>query len=82
MIIDAAIWQRDQQHRQNVSLAWHVAALMRTKNLPGLQQLLAVKPAKRLTGQALQERRNEHREMTAHVNLDKLARRLNDNRAG
>jgi len=74
-VIDAALWREERQQRRDVALAWHVAALSRTKRLPSLKQLLNTKPAKPLKGKELERRRKEFREATANLDLSKLTKR-------
>jgi hypothetical protein len=50
-----------------------IAMLMRAKRMPALKALLGAKPAKPLHGQEKEKRRNEFKEMTANVDLKKLA---------
>lgn len=61
--IDAGIWQLDHEHRRQVWLAWHIAALTRSKRLPSLQQMLGGGDAKKLEGDELERRQREHDEM-------------------
>jgi hypothetical protein len=76
MAIDAAIWRDERQQDQDMRLAWHMAAFMRTKRLPSLKNILASKPAKRLRGGELEEKRREYREMTAAVDLEAINRKM------
>lgn len=63
--IEAAGWRAEQAARRDVALAWHVAALSRTKTLPSLRQLLHPPKARKLEGEELERRRAEHRRMVA-----------------
>ena len=61
-VIEAAAWRLEQAHRDRLALAWHIAALMRTKKLPALERLLKP-PPKPLTGAELETRRREFEDM-------------------
>ena len=62
--IQAAAWRLEQEHKRDVWLAWHVAALSRARRLPPLARLLGSGKARALEGEELEERRTEHAEMT------------------
>jgi len=70
--IEAANWRRDQDQRRDLALAWHIAALTRAKRLPTLKQLLGGGETRKLEGEELEMRRNEHAEMVANLNLGDL----------
>jgi hypothetical protein len=63
LAIDAAGWRTEQAARRDVALAWHVAALSRTKTLPSLARLLKPPKARVLEGEELEKRRTEHAAM-------------------
>lgn len=74
MAIEAAVWRRDEQQKEQIAISWRTAALMRTKRLPSLKQLLSqAKPAKALKGRELDKRRREYKQMTASVDANALA---------
>lgn len=75
MAIEAAMWRDDRRQRQEVALAWRIAALQRAKRLPSLKQLLSSGPAKPLRGKELKRRRQEFKDMKASA--DKLLQKLN-----
>ena len=50
-----------------MSLAWHIAALMRQKTLPSLSSLMA-SVSRRLHGDELERRRREHAEIVERLN--------------
>lgn len=68
LAIEAALWRDQQRQRQDIVLAWRTAALTRAKKMPSLAQLLAG-PAKPLTGQDLERRRREFKEMSATFDM-------------
>jgi hypothetical protein len=74
MMIDASLWREEVQQKQDLTLAWQTAALIRAKRLPSLKQLLNNKPAKPLRGEELEKRRQEFKEMTANLDVSKLRR--------
>jgi hypothetical protein len=70
--IEATNWRHKQLERREITMAWLTAALTRTKRLPKLKPLLAqTKRPKKLTGEQLQERRREFKELATP---EKLAR--------
>jgi len=71
-VVEAATWQREQAQRRDMWLAWHIAALSRTKRLPALQKLIRPGKAKALHGEALEARRRERDEMLERFNLGRL----------
>ena len=83
MMLDAHLWREEQRRKedeqrleQELTLAWLIAALTRAKRLPPLRVLLtAAKPAKPLKGEELEQRRSEFMEMTANLDLEKIARK-------
>ena len=40
MVIEAYFWRQEQQRKQQISIAWLTAGLMRTKTMPALSRLL------------------------------------------
>lgn len=64
MAIEAAVWRDERAQKQGLTLAWATAALSRAKRLPPLARLTA-KPARKLQGRELEERRREFAEMRA-----------------
>lgn len=71
-VIDAANWRTDREHRRDAWLAWHTAALVRSKRLPPLQRLIRADDAKPLRGEELERRRQERDEMLASIDVDRL----------
>ena len=63
--IAAATWRAEEQTRRDISLAWHTAALMRSRRMPTLKSLLGGGKAKVLEGAELERRRSEHAKMVA-----------------
>lgn len=76
MAIEAAIWRDDRRQELDIVQAWSTAMLIRAKRIPSLKQLLNTKPAKPLHGKELEKRRREFKEMTANIDLNKLADQL------
>lgn len=80
MAIDAAIWDERRRQKQNLSVAWHMAAMSRAKRLPSLKRVLSstetTVKARPLKGAELRKRRKEYRELTAEVDVGLLAGRL------
>ena len=70
--IDAGIWRIDQEQRHALWLAWHTAALTRTKRMPPLKQLLGGGEARKLEGAELERRQREHAEMTANLHIPNM----------
>jgi hypothetical protein len=63
--IEAGIGRLQAERELTMSLAWHTAALTRTKRLPGLAQLLAKLKPKRVV--PIERRREEFEEMKARM---------------
>lgn len=63
--IEAAAWRMEQAQRGRAWLAWHVAALVRSKKLPPLARLFGLPEAKPLSGDELENRRREFAQMKA-----------------
>lgn len=74
MTLEAALWRQEQHQKDQIALAWYVAALSRAKRLPNLKQLLAG-PAKPLKGNELKRRRSEYQELTT-IDLSALEQRV------
>ena len=70
--IEAANWRQDQDQRRDLALAWHIAAMTRTRKIPSLRQLLTPQDARKLEGAELEQRRKEHAEMVANLDLGRL----------
>jgi hypothetical protein len=70
--IEAAAWRAEQQQRRDIALAWHVAAFSRTRRMPSLRSVLARGETQVLQGEDLERRREEHREMMANLDMEKL----------
>lgn len=73
MAIEAAIWRDERNQQMDVIQAWRIARLVRANPIPALKQLLDPRPAKPLHGKELEERRREFKEMTANVDLNRIA---------
>lgn len=67
--IDAAVWRMEQAHRRDGWLAWHIAALSRARRLPALQRILGGGKSHALSGDELEQRRQEHEELKRRMNL-------------
>lgn len=67
MVIEASSWNFDQDQKQLAWLAWHVAALSRSKRLPALNRLLSKGESKKLSGKELQDRREEFKKLKERV---------------
>lgn len=65
MAIEAATWRMEQAQKGRAWLAWHTAALSRSRRMPALVRLLGVPDAKPLEGEELERRRREFEEMKA-----------------
>lgn len=77
MAIEAALWRDRRRQKQDLSLAWHTAALTRVKRMPSLKSLLTSQTkARRLKGEELRKRRREFREMSGSA--AGLVERLNE----
>jgi len=76
MAIEASIWRDDRRQELDIVQAWSTAMLIRAKHIPSLKQLLNTKPAKPLHGKELEKRRREFKDMTANIDLNKLADQL------
>jgi len=69
MAIDAARWRLEQRQRMDLSLAWHIAALSRSRTLPDLSTLLRPPEARKLEGAELERRRQEFEEMKERFSI-------------
>lgn len=76
MAIEAALWRDERRQKQDIVLAWRVAALTRAKRLPPLKQLLSTKAARRLSGSELEKRRSEFKTMAAAIKNIKIPQDL------
>lgn len=74
--IDAYFWRTDKKLKQQGSVAWLTARLMRTKRIPRLKDLF-VEKARKLTGKELEDRKKEFAEMTSALDLSKINKRKN-----
>lgn len=63
MALRAAAQRAEMKQRRLAWLAWHIAALQRTKRLPSLERLLRGHKTVALKGAELERRRREHREL-------------------
>jgi len=72
MVLEAATWRLEREHRRDAWLAWHIAALSRAKRLPALQRLIAPGKARALEGEELERRRAEHREIVQKIDVDRI----------
>lgn len=70
--IEAHLDRTEQQQRQQISVAWLTAALVRSRRLPSLGRLLSAGPGPRATPEELRRRREEHQEMTCKLDLSRL----------
>ena len=72
--IDAFVWNVDRENKRDAWLAWNIAALTRAKRLPPLKRFLKGKPgkAKQLEGKELDQRRLEHQEIMAKIDIKKI----------
>ena len=60
----------EQQQERDLALAWHVAALQRTKKLPSLKRLLHPPQTKVLEGEELDRRAAEFEEMKRRFGVE------------
>ena len=72
MVLEAANWRLEREHRRDAWLAWHIAALSRAKRLPALQRLISPGKARALKGEELERRRAEHREIVQKIDVDRI----------
>lgn len=64
-VLDAYIWREDLALKRDMRLAWHIAALQRQrKRLPSLKRLLSPGMTKKLSGDELDQRRQEHADLS------------------
>lgn len=70
--IEAGMERNQAERELTMSLAWHTAALTRTKRMPALAQLLArMKPRKAVP---IEERREEFEEMKARMAKQRIGK--------
>ncbi len=67
LVLEAAAWRLEQTHREQAWLAWHTAALMKARHMPGLQRLMPKRRARRLRGAELERRQREHEEIVRRM---------------
>ena len=67
LCFEADQWRQTQQVQRDAWLAWHIAALSRTKRLPPLRQMLLPMEAKPLRGAELERRREEHKKIVERL---------------
>lgn len=69
MAFEATRWRQEQAQQHDLWVAWHIAALQRSKRLPALKSLLrrGSNRAKPLRGAELQRRRAEFAELKARM---------------
>lgn len=66
--IEAAAWRLRQEQRLALTVAWHQAALQRSRRMPALEKLLAGLEERRpLTAAEAHERRDEFADMRARM---------------
>lgn len=63
MALQAATQRAEMEQQRLAWLAWHIAALQRTKRIPDLNRLLGGHKTVQLKGAELEKRRREHREL-------------------
>lgn len=76
--IRAENWRQDLHHRRQAWLAWHIAALSRSKRLPSFKKLIGADKARALEGEELERRRRERDEMVDQIDIDKLNEQMRD----
>lgn len=59
----AAKWRFERERRHLAWLAWHIAAMMRSRRMPSLRKLIGMPVAQKLTGDEAAGRAREHAEM-------------------
>jgi hypothetical protein len=67
MAFDAWTWRQEREQERAAWLAWHVAALSRTKRLPSLRQMVRPGRTKVLSADEAARRRAEHEELIAKM---------------
>ncbi len=71
-VLDAYVWRQDLALKRDMRLAWHTAALQRQrKRLPSLKRLLSPGKTKKLTGDELDQRRQEHADLRERARYGK-----------
>ena len=74
-VIEAFTWNVERKNKSDAWVVWHIAALSRAKRLPPLKRLMSSgKPgkSKRLEGKELDQRRLEHQEIMAKIDMTKI----------
>jgi len=61
--IDAATWRMKQKHWENAWLAWHTAALERSKRMPSLKDLIDPPATKALTPEEAAQHKKDFEQM-------------------
>ena len=76
--IEATLWREERQRQHEMSLAWHTAALTKSKRMPALKALMGSGETKPLTPEEEQQRAAEHEEMAARVKrqMEKMGGRM------
>lgn len=67
MVFEAAAWRAEQERKRAVVLAWQVAALSRSRQIPSLRRLLGADKTRALSGEELARREREFAELTARM---------------
>ena len=67
MALQAAAKRAEMEQRRLAWLAWHIAALQRTKRIPDLNRLLRGHKTVQLKGAELERRRREHAELEGRM---------------
>lgn len=74
MMLDVAVERREAEHDRDAWIAWHMAAMVRAKQMPTLARLAGRDRAKPLKGEELAKRRAEHEEMVRRMGTVKHGR--------
>lgn len=67
LAFDAANWRVERERRNLAWLAWHVAAMIRSRRLPSLRRLIGMPMAQKLVGDEATKRAREHAEMVGRM---------------
>jgi hypothetical protein len=67
MALEAAAKRAEMEQQRLAWLAWHIAALQRTKRIPDLNRLLGGHRTVQLKGAELERRRREHAELVERM---------------
>ena len=62
-VLRSATWRWQHEYDRDTRLAWHMAALQRSKRLPPLRTLLSTFKTHKLKGEELAKRKAEHEEL-------------------